>query len=196
MRTAILTAPLTIAIEERPAPEPDPGEVLVAVRRSGVCGTDVHAFLGRLGSAGRVLGHDFVGEIRAIGAGVDGRTVGERVTVEPARVCGKCPPCRAGAPNVCERKQFMGVDIDGCFQDLLVAPAGSIRPLPDELSDDEATVLEPVAVALHVFGECLPLRRGNETVVLIGAGRSVWLPSNMPPDWDIARWRWTSFRSG
>ncbi|MCL6648478.1 MAG: alcohol dehydrogenase catalytic domain-containing protein [Chloroflexi bacterium] len=175
MRAAVLYYPRELRIEERPEPLVGPDEVKVAVKVSGICGTDVHLYEGRYHPVGtpfpaRVLGHDFVGVVTEVGERVTGVKPGDRVTFEPSRFCGHCPACRAGFSNLCSQWVHMGMTIDGCLQDYVVAPQQYVHPIPETLSDDEAATLEPVAVALHVIDHRLQDRHGDETVVVIGSG--------------------------
>lgn len=175
MRAAVLYYPRELRIEDRPEPTVGPTEVKVAVRLSGLCGNDVHTYEGRYHPVGtpfpaRVLGHDFVGTVVEVGELVTSVRLGDRVTFEPSRSCGGCAACRAGAANLCLNWAHMGMTIDGCLQDYVVAPEQYVHHIPPSISDEEAATLEPVAVALHVFDARLADRRGDETVVVIGAG--------------------------
>src|SRR5919204_1304023 len=99
-------------VQEVPAPAPGPDEVLVRVHYAGICGSDLHGFEGR--SATRrpplIMGHELAGTVVATGSEVEGFAVGELVTVNPIISCGRCIPCRAGRPNVCARRKFIGLD--------------------------------------------------------------------------------------
>ncbi len=174
MRAAVLYYPREIIIENRPEPQPGPNDVKIAVRVSGICGTDLHYYEGRYHPTGqpfqaRVLGHGFAGVVSEVGSNVTDLKPGDRVTADPARSCGQCAACRAGAPNLCPKWTHMGMGIDGCLQDYVVADRRYVIPLPDSVTDEQASVLEPVAVALQVFRR-LENRSGDETVVIIGAG--------------------------
>ncbi|MCS7003600.1 MAG: alcohol dehydrogenase catalytic domain-containing protein, partial [Dehalococcoidia bacterium] len=176
MRAAVLYYPRELRIEERPDPSPPgPHEVILDVKMSGICGTDLHLYEGRFLRPGtpfpaRVLGHDFAAVVREVGSAVTDLAPGDRVTLDPTRNCGQCGACRAGAPNLCVKWAYMGMGIDGCLQDALVAERKYVHRLPDTVSDEEASVIEPVVVGLHVFDKRLTDRRGNETVVVIGCG--------------------------
>ncbi|MFB2584454.1 zinc-dependent alcohol dehydrogenase [Herbiconiux liukaitaii] len=151
-RVLELVAPRELRVVDRPVPEPGEGEVRVRLRAVGICGTDVHGYLGRIDSFPMTLGHDAVGTLDAIGPGVDTAIpLGARVTIDPALACGECASCLAGLPQVCTRGGYLGMTDPGVMTDYLTVPAARVVPVPDEVSDAAATVLEPVAVALHLL---------------------------------------------
>lgn len=153
---------------------PGRGEVLVKLVATGLCGSDLHWWAeGRihtgLAKYPQVLGHEPVGEIVELGAGVHGLSIGDRVSIEPSLTCGHCEFCIAGRHNLCVRSRFMGgPDAEGFLRDFAVVPAHNADPIPGGLSWHEATLMEPVAVWVHVF-ELQPLRLG-ETVAILGCG--------------------------
>lgn len=154
--------------------DPGAGEVTVRMRAVGICGSDMHYYL-EGGCAGyealypSVLGHEPAGEVIAVGPGVTALKPGARVAVEPALTCGHCEFCRAGRHNLCETVQFMGGrQLPGLMREFATIPAGNATPLPDGMSFAVATVIEPLAVILHVL-ELTRLEAG-ETVVVMGAG--------------------------
>jgi L-idonate 5-dehydrogenase len=133
--------------------------VRLRVRRAGICGSDLHYF--EHGSCGVfvptrpfVLGHEFAAEVAALGDGVDGLTVGDRVTANPARACGVCDHCKGGRGNLCRRTIMLGSasttpPTDGAFAEFVVVRADQCHPLPSGLDDGAGAMLEPLAVALH-----------------------------------------------
>ena len=139
MRALRLYAPRDMRVDDVPRPEPGPGEVLIRVRAVGVCGSDVHYYVdGHIGDAVPTfpftLGHEFSGEIAALGPGVTGPAVGTRVAVDPAVPCGKCEICLEGNPNCCPNVRFPGsAPINGSLSDYYVHPAEACVALPDEL---------------------------------------------------------------
>lgn len=160
-------------LDEVPKPEPGPGEALIRVRAVGVCGSDVHYYLhGRIGPA-RVtfpftLGHEFAGEIAALGPGVD-LPVGTRVAVDPAIPCGHCETCLDGHPNCCPSVRFPGSPpYDGVLSEFYVHPAHLCVPLPDTLSFDDGVMLEPLGVVVHALN--LAKIRPGDIVAILGAG--------------------------
>ena len=153
MRAAVLRGPGDVALEELPRPEPGPGEVLVQVRVTGICGSDLHVFKGTSPEpmAPRpVLGHETMGVVAQLGDGVDGLSVGQRVGVEPLVPCGRCDDCRTGRYHLCRRLKLIGMEITGGFAEFLVAPASNCFPLPPQVSDEAASLLDCVAVGVHM----------------------------------------------
>ena len=154
IRAAVMTAIDTTTVEARPTPVPGPGEVLVEIRAVGVCGSDVHWYRdGRIGSTRveepLVLGHEASGIIVAVGSDVPGGRVGTRVALEPGVPCGRCRQCRAGRYNLCPEVRFFATPpIDGAFATHVVIASDFAHDVPDVLDDDEAALVEPLAVAL------------------------------------------------
>jgi L-iditol 2-dehydrogenase len=154
-------------------PDPGPGEVLVKIRCVGICGSDMHWYLdGHIGacqvSYPQVLGHEPAGEIVAAGAGVE-VLPGTKVAVEPAITCGYCEQCRSGRHNNCLNGLFMGAGgKPGLFLEYATMPAANAVAIPDGMSLTQATIIEPLAVILHVL-ELVNLRLGD-TVAILGAG--------------------------
>ncbi|GGM25843.1 MULTISPECIES: zinc-dependent alcohol dehydrogenase [Micromonospora] len=141
-----------VELVELPVPEPGPGQALVRLTACGVCGTDLHAYHGRPDTLPVTLGHDAVGVVAAVGPDTDSPApVGHRVTLDPTLWCGSCVYCRHDRPQLCRRGGYLGMTCDGTMAEYLCLPAGNLVPLPDEVSDTDATVLEPIAVALHAL---------------------------------------------
>jgi alcohol dehydrogenase, propanol-preferring len=133
-----------LRLVERAVPAPSPGEVLVRLRVCGVCRTDLHCADGELPpkAPGVVPGHEAVGEVVVLGAGVSRFGVGDRVGVAWLRsTCGECRWCRSGAENLCPRSTYTGWDADGGFAEFLVVPAAFAYRVPEELTDTEAAPL-------------------------------------------------------
>ena len=155
-------------------PDPGPGEVLVKLHAVGICGSDLHWYLeGGIGSNRaqypQILGHEPAGEILSVGAGVTDCKVGDRVIIEPAITCGYCEFCRSGRHNICVRSRFMGDPTTlGLFREYAVVPATSTVRIPDSMDYVKATVIEPLAVIMHVI-ELVRIPVGS-TVAVIGAG--------------------------
>jgi L-iditol 2-dehydrogenase len=154
MRAAVLRGVGDVVLEDRPAPAPGPGEVLVRVGAVGVCGSDTHYFdHGRVGShvveRPLVLGHEAAGLIVSVGAGVLSRRPGERVSIEPGRPDFTCVQCLAGRYNLCRNMRFFATPpIDGAFAELVVVHEAMAHSVPDALSDEAAALLEPLSVAV------------------------------------------------
>ncbi len=168
MRVARLHGSGDIRVSDEAVPEPGPGEQLVRVTAVGICGSDLHWYdQGGIGDAQishpLVLGHEGAGVI------ADGPRRGERVAIDPAIPCGVCRSCRDGYRNLCPRVRFAGHGgTDGMMREFMTWPDELLHPLPDELSDADGAVLEPLGVALHGYDlGHLPL---GGTAAVIGAG--------------------------
>ncbi len=174
MRSVRLSEPEAFETVDRDRPSPAPDEVLVAVRRIGICGSDLHYFLhGRIGDhvveEPLVLGHESAGEVVEAGSAVSGLSVGDRVTLEPGVPCDTCEYCRAGEYNLCPDVRFMATPpVDGAFTEYLAWPADFAYRLPEEVSTAEGALCEPLSVGVHA------VRRGGvtsgDTVAITGCG--------------------------
>src|ERR1700739_1210481 len=145
MRAMVLERPRTpLVMRERSVPEPGSGELLIEVTACGVCRTDLHVVDGELPNPKLpiVPGHEIVGRVAAMGAGVAGLAIGERVGVPwLGATCGLCPYCRSGRENLCDRPLFTGYTRDGGYGTHTVADANYCFPLPDYLDDAETAPL-------------------------------------------------------
>lgn len=175
MRSIQLVAPHILEERSLPqTPDPGPGQVLVRIRAVGICGSDLHWYLeGGIGSHRaaypQVLGHEPTGEIVAVGPGVEQRRPGERVTLEPAVHCMHCEPCRQGNYNICRNSRFLGAPgFHGALREYVLLPEHNVLPLPAGLSFEHGTMIEPLAVIVHVF-EKIHIDVGA-TVAVIGSG--------------------------
>lgn len=165
-----LIQPRKLAKEEVPSPQPGPGEVIISVKTVGICGSDIHAYYGEHPyiSCPVVPGHEFAGVVTQVGEGVDEAWLGQRVTVLPSLVCSKCHNCRTGRFNICQDLKVIGCQSDGALAELVKAPADKLFLLPDAMSWEEATLVEPLAVAVHAVrtaGDIVQQR-----VVIYGGG--------------------------
>lgn len=173
MRAAALTADGRLEIVDRPEPEPGPGEVVVAVDRCGVCGSDLHLRASGLLPAGAVLGHEFSGVVVTPAPDGDGPGVGTRVAVLPTRRCGVCPACRAGRGNLCPLQLTTSIGLgarDGAYAERVVVPGPSCHALPASATPTRGALAEPYAVALHALGRSRVALDKDLTVGVIGAG--------------------------
>jgi len=172
MKAMVLTGVGRLEIQEKPVPAPGEGEVLVRVKACGVCGTDLHIFHGDEGSAKSplpiVLGHEFSGEVAAVGAGVAGVRAGDRVAVDPNCACGRCYYCRLGKPHYCTNMICYGTISDGAFAEYCVVKEKVCYLLPDGLDYYEGAMVEPVACCLHGIDLC-GIAPG-QAVLIIGCG--------------------------
>lgn len=170
MLQQVMTAPGKIEFREIETPVPKAGEVLIRIMKIGVCGSDIHVWHGKhpFTSYPVTQGHEVSGEIAALGAGVENLEVGQKVTIQPQVVCGKCYPCRHGKYNLCETLKVMGFQTIGVASEYFAVDAAKVTPLPQEMSFDEGAMIEPLAVAVHAvrkFGDMQGMR-----VAVLGAG--------------------------
>jgi threonine dehydrogenase-like Zn-dependent dehydrogenase len=129
---------------------PGPGEILIGVGACGICGSDLHRYRAEMPRAtGFGPGHEVVGEVLALGAGVSGPKPGTRVAVEPYFSCGECRHCLRGRGYLCRRRRMLGFGAPGGMGDLTLAQAGRVYPLPDDLPWRTAALTEPLAIVLH-----------------------------------------------
>jgi L-iditol 2-dehydrogenase len=174
MRAAELIAPKTFRLTEMRIEDPGPGEVQVRVEAVGVCGSDLHAYSeGGVGSTPNiypmVLGHEPAGVIVKTGVSVSGLAAGDRGALEPALYCYHCEFCLTGHHNVCANIRFLSnPGHPGFFRELVNLPVANFRPIPADMPFDAATLVEPLAIAMHSL-HLTSIRRG-ETVAVIGAG--------------------------
>ena len=168
MRAVACERPGTLTLIERPRPEPGPGEVVIRVRRMGVCGTDLHIFQGKHPYLNypRVMGHELSGEIAAAGSGTKLKE-GTPVYVMPYLTCGRCVACRAGKTNCCMSLQCLGVHCDGGMAEYLVLPESVVFPMGD-LPFQDAALVEFLAIGAHAARRADI--RGGERTLVVGAG--------------------------
>ena len=177
MKTITAHAARDLRIEDQPMPTPGPGEVLIAMERGGICGSDLHYYQhGGFGTVRlrepMILGHEVAGQITALGAGVQGLSEGQRVAVSPSRPCGTCGFCQEGAQNHCMNMRFYGSampfpHIQGAFREYLVADAAQCAPA-DGLTASQAAMAEPLSVVLHAAGHAGAI--AGKRVLVTGCG--------------------------
>lgn len=171
MKAIVYTAPEKLEIQDLPVPEPKEGEVLLKVRACGICGSDVHGYLGRTGrrTPPMIMGHEFCGEVVGLGTGTNTLKTGDRVAVYPVDYCGRCKMCEQGEVHLCLNKRAFGVlDVDGAFAKYISVPEKCCFPIADGISDAVASLMEPLAVAYRGISHCGSLQ--NKTVLLVGTG--------------------------
>ncbi|MGQ9902636.1 MAG: zinc-binding dehydrogenase [Fimbriimonadales bacterium] len=165
--------PCRVELREIAEPTPRAGEVLVRVRAVGVCGSDLHQYHNTQSwkvNVPVVLGHEFAGVIEAVGEGVEGWRVGERVACETAAViCGECAYCRTGRYNLCPTRLGFGYGTNGAMTRYVRAPARILHRLPESLSFEDAAMTEPCCVAAHAVIECSQPKPGD-LIVVFGSG--------------------------
>ena len=167
MKAAVMQGLNTpLAIETLPDPTPEAGQLVVRVGRCGICGSDLHmtedAAFGK--AAGDVLGHEFAGEVVALGKGVEGFAAGDLVSVVPLAGCGTCASCRAGEPAWCATMALQG----GGYAEYALTGANQCVLLPQSASLSDGAIIEPLAVALH--GVVLSELKAGDRVLVLGAG--------------------------
>jgi len=156
-----------------PKPSPGPGEVLIAVRHAGVCGTDLHIADWNPWAQGRikppiVVGHEFAGEIESVGDGVTGLRAGHLVTAEGHIVCGHCLQCRTGNSHICRNTRIIGVDRDGAFAEYIVMPATNVLTLDGgSIPTEVGAIMDPMGNAFHTV---LTAEIPGSTVFIVGCG--------------------------
>jgi len=169
MKAIELTAPRHLTLAERADPQPGPGEVRIAVHDVGICGTDMDFYRGRRPTPYPfVLGHECSGRVDEVGAGVTGLQAGTSVTVRPNFGCGMCELCRAGRDNICPHSRGLGVTIDGCLAEYIIAPLAYVWPLPNGMDLEAGALIEPVAVAERAVRRAGDAR--GKRVCILGGG--------------------------
>lgn len=171
MKGLVYTAPEQLKIQEVPKPEPGKGEVLVKIRACGICGSDVHGYLGLTGrrTPPMIMGHEFCGEVAALGKDAKVLKAGDRIAVYPVDYCGECKMCRQGDVHLCLNKRAFGVlDVDGAFAQYISVPEKCCFPIADEIPDTTASLMEPLAVAYRGVSHYGSFE--GKTVLLVGTG--------------------------
>jgi 2-desacetyl-2-hydroxyethyl bacteriochlorophyllide A dehydrogenase len=177
MRALVYHGKRTLTVEDVPAPVMAENEVLVQVTACGICGSDLHGYLGhsarREASIPLVMGHEFSGRIVALGTEIGGKNVpplteGSRVVVQPVISCGYCPACRAGLNHICPSMEILGIERTGAFTELVAVPVHRVFALPESVDELDAALTETLAVEVHLFRQMTtPLPR---MVVVLGSG--------------------------
>jgi L-iditol 2-dehydrogenase len=158
-----------IELKDVAVPSPDRGEVLLRVRASGICGSDLHSYRGDVPALPSISpGHEFAGEVVEVGEAVRGFAPGDRVVVEPWRTCRACAYCRTGSHQLCPERVFIGTFAPGGLSEYVAVPDYTLYPLPESLDFELAALVEPLAVAVH--GLHLVDLSFGERVVVLGSG--------------------------
>lgn len=161
-----------IWMTDSPKPELGHNDLLIKINKTAICGTDIHIYNWDEWSqktipVPMVVGHEYAGEVVAVGQEVKGFSIGDRVSGEGHITCGHCRNCRAGRTHLCRNTVGVGVDRMGCFAEYLVIPAFNAFKLPDEISDDLAAIFDPFGNAVHT---ALSFDLVGEDVLITGAG--------------------------
>lgn len=159
-------------MEQIPVPDPGPNDVLIRVKKSAICGTDVHiwnwdSWAQKTIPVPMVVGHEFCGEIAQVGSAVTKVQVGARVSGEGHIVCGKCRNCRAGRGHLCRNTLGVGVHRPGSFAEFVCIPEDNVVPIPDDVPDEIAAIFDPFGNAVHT---ALSFDLVGEDVLVTGAG--------------------------
>lgn len=171
MRQAIMPRPLVIEFKEIAKPNKiGPKDVLLRIKKIGVCGSDIHVYHGKhpFTPYPVVQGHEYSGEVVEIGSDVTKVVVGDKATARPQRVCGVCGPCRRGDYNICDQLKVEGFQAPGTAQDYFVVPEDRLIKLPSAMSFEKGAMVEPAAVGAHSTNRAGDLTGKN--VVVTGAG--------------------------
>jgi threonine dehydrogenase-like Zn-dependent dehydrogenase len=155
-----------LVVDEIDAPLAAAGEAIVSVRACGICASDLHALAGHIpvGPKPLTLGHEFSGVVES----------GERVFVNPLLACGRCEPCAAGRPQICVDRVVVGLHRDGAFAEQVTVPEAALVPLPDEVSFEEAAIVEPASTAFHALTSRARVRPGDRVAVFGGGGIGIF----------------------
>jgi L-iditol 2-dehydrogenase len=170
MKQARLIEPEKIVFEDVEKPAPARGQVLIKVKRIGVCGSDIHAYYDKHPyiSCPIIQGHEFSGEIVELGESIDNFVHGERVTVMPQLVCGRCYPCTHNSYHICNDLKVIGCQADGAAREYIPIDNQLVIKLPDEMSFDHGAMIEPVAVGVHAVSRLGDVSGMN--ILVLGAG--------------------------
>jgi L-iditol 2-dehydrogenase len=170
MIQVILTEPQKIELRELDKPVPQEGEVLIKVKRIGICGSDIHAYYGKHPyiKCPIVQGHEFSGQIVELGKGVSDFKIGDRVTVMPQLTCGHCYQCQHGDYHICDNLKVIGCQANGAAQEFLAVPQNLLIKLPEAIDYDYGAMVEPVAVGVHAVKKLSAVK--ERKVLVLGAG--------------------------
>jgi threonine 3-dehydrogenase len=173
MKALVKTRPEPgIWLEHVDVPDVGPNDVLIAVRKTSICGTDLHIVEWDEWAAATipvpmVVGHEYMGTVTAMGSEVEGLTIGQRVSGEGHIVCGRCRNCQAGRRHLCINTVGVGVNRQGAFAEFVAIPGSNVQPIPDDIPDDVASILDPLGNAVHT---ALHFDLVGEDVLVTGAG--------------------------
>ncbi|UCG03480.1 MAG: alcohol dehydrogenase catalytic domain-containing protein [Candidatus Heimdallarchaeota archaeon] len=170
MKQQILVEPRKIEFREIPIPELKENEVMIKIMRIGICGSDIHVYHGKhpLTAYPVTQGHEVSGIIEKVGRKIANLKIGDKVTIQPQVVCGKCYSCTHGNYHICDKLKVMGFQTTGMASEFFVTEANRVVKLPYDMSYEQGAMIEPMAVACAVFSKTDNLRGLN--VVVLGAG--------------------------
>lgn len=161
-----------LVMEDVPLPKITENDVLIKVKKTSICGTDVHIWkwdewAKKTVPAPLVIGHEFMGTVAELGKNVKDFHVGQRVSAEGHLTCGICPSCKNGKRHCCENTVGIGVQRQGCFAEYITIPSQNVFPVPDPISDEIAAIFDPLGNATHT---ALSFELTGEDVLITGAG--------------------------
>lgn len=186
MKALVLHAVGDLRYEDVPDPSPEPGEVLLKVRASGVCGSDIaRVFEKGTYHFPTIPGHEFAGEVIGVGSTDDSALIGTRAAVFPMLPCRKCTACEVGEYAQCENYDYYGSRRDGGFAEYIAVKKWNLAPIPDNVSYEEAAMCEPCAVAVHALSQ-VGLTLGD-TVAIYGSGTIGLLLAKFSLIWGAGR---------
>lgn len=174
MKACIFHGPGSVSVEERPVPEPGPGEIVLEVEAAGLCHSDIRVYKGqKQARPGVIPGHETVGRVARLGESVSGFELAQRVVLCPIIACGRCYFCQRGARHRCLERRTLGYDEDGGLTETMLVPAaivslGHVLSVPEGLSSEVAALTEPAACVLNSLEVCGLVPGGS--LVIIGAG--------------------------
>src|ERR687897_659453 len=171
MKGIVWYGPEQMSVDQVPEPSVEPGTVVVPPTATGICGSEIEGYLGKMGNRTPplVMGHEFAGTVTQVGEGVDEGLVGRLVAVNPLSSDGTCPLCRAGLTNLCPNRKLVGIHSPGGFAEYTLAPASNVYPLPEGVEARTGALAEPLANGVHAARLGLA-GRSVEHAVVVGAG--------------------------
>jgi len=170
MKACFLTGPGALELREVPDPEAGPNEAIVRVEAVGICGSDAECFAGKhpLSTYPRLPGHEFSGEVLAVGSAWEGAPVGTRVVADPAISCGRCYACQQGRHNCCAEVSIAGVHRPGAMAEYAVCRASQLYPIPDSMSFETGALVESLSIGAQAVlradvgeGDCVAVLGGG-----------------------------------
>lgn len=171
MKALIYRGNKKLRIEERPIPQPAGDEALIKIKACGICGSDIHGYLGITGRRlpGVAMGHECSGEVVSVGRDVKDHFFGERVIIQPISSCGHCDFCEEGNNNLCSHRKLLGVmEVQGAMAEYVCVPARQLIKMKDDCSFETGALTEPFAVAFSAVEKVKDIE--GKTVIIIGAG--------------------------
>jgi len=178
MRQVVLESPRQLEVTEAPTPAPSAGEVLVKVKATAICGTDLHIYTGQTPVVyPRVPGHELAGNVERVGEGVTDFSPGDAVVVNPNLSCNNCELCILGKENLCPDSRLMGRETDGSLREYLTVPQALAFKLPSHVSFAEGALIQPLSTVVH--GQRQAAIRPTESVVMLGQGASGLMHTRM-----------------